>query len=342
MNYRMIDPSVGARPGGRPVRVFKLLSVTMLKVDELSKNYGDFVAVDKISFEAEKGTVFGLLGPNGAGKSTTINCISGLLQPTSGHASVAGHDVVSDGKAARRRLGVVPQELAMYEDLPAVENLRYWGKAYGLRGAGLDARVTDVLETIGLGDRARDLPKEFSGGMKRRLNFGCGIVHKPQLILLDEPTVGVDPQSRARLFDMVEAERDAGACVLYTTHYMEEAERLCDSIAIIDHGKLIAQGTVDELRAKLGARDVLQLSGSFPLDATRHAIDALIDRGNHDLEVITQEEGNVTLTLSQASQHLPAIFEALSASGGNVTETSLRSPNLETLFLLLTGKELRE
>lgn len=314
----------------------------MLKVEELSKNYGDLVAVDKISFSAGKGTVFGLLGPNGAGKSTAINCISGLLQPTSGHASVAGHDVVSDGKAARRSLGVVPQELALYEDLPAIENLRYWGKAYGLHGQALESRVDEVLETIGLADRAKDLPKEFSGGMKRRLNFGCGVVHRPPVILLDEPTVGVDPQSRARLFDLVESERDAGACILYTTHYMEEAERLCDSVAIIDHGKLVAQGTLGELRAKLGARDVLQLTGSFPVEPTRQAIDTLIQRGNDDLECIAQEENNITLTLSHASQHLPAIFDAVAGSGGSVTETSLRSPNLETLFLLLTGKELRE
>jgi len=314
----------------------------MLKVEELSKNYGDLVAVDNISFESGKGTIFGLLGPNGAGKSTTINCISGLLQPTSGHASIAGHDVVSDGKAARQNLGVVPQEIALYEDLPAVENLRYWGKAYGLRAADLESRVNEVLEYIGLGDRAKDMPKEFSGGMKRRLNFGCGIVHRPPVILLDEPTVGVDPQSRARLFDMVEAERDAGACILYTTHYMEEAERLCDSLAIIDHGKLIAQGTVAELRAKLGARDVLQLNGHFPVEETKRAIAALVDGGNQDLEFIAQEETSISLTLSNASNHLPAIFEAVSGAGGIVTETSLRSPNLETLFLLLTGKELRE
>jgi len=314
----------------------------MLKVEDLSKNYADFVAVDKINFSAEKGQVFGLLGPNGAGKSTTINCISGLLKPTSGHASVVGHDVVSDGKAARQNLGVVPQELALYEDLPAIENLRYWGKAYGLRGAHLESRITEILETIGLGDRARDLPKEFSGGMKRRLNFGCGIVHKPPVILLDEPTVGVDPQSRARLFEMVEAERDAGACVLYTTHYMEEAERLCDSLAIIDHGKIIAQGTVDALRAQLGALDVLHVNGGFPVDAIKAAIDRLSANGLPDLEIIAQEENSITLTLSQASQHLPAIFAAITAAGGNVSETSLRSPNLETLFLLLTGKELRE
>ncbi len=314
----------------------------MLTVNELSKNYGDFVAVDRISFSAAAGQVFGLLGPNGAGKSTAINCISGLLKPTSGHASVAGHDVVSDGKAARSKLGVVPQELALYDDLPAIENLRFWGKAYGLGGKELNDRVAEVLETIGLGDRATDLPKEFSGGMKRRLNFGCGVVHKPPVILLDEPTVGVDPQSRARLFDLVEAERDAGACVLYTTHYMEEAERLCDSLAIIDHGKLIAQGSVAELRAKLGARDVLQLTGHFPVEPTKQAIAALIERGNADLEFLAQQEDSITLTLSQASQHLPAIYEAVAGTGGSVTETSLRSPNLETLFLLLTGKELRE
>ncbi|MCP5093387.1 MAG: ATP-binding cassette domain-containing protein [Gammaproteobacteria bacterium] len=311
----------------------------MLTVDKLIKQYGDLTAVDNVSFEASKGTIFGLLGPNGAGKSTTINCISGLLSPTSGHVSVAGADIVKDGKKAKRSLGVVPQELALYDDLPAIENLKYWGKAYGLRGSALDTRVQAVLDHIGLADRAKDLPKTFSGGMKRRLNFGCGIVHRPGVLLLDEPTVGVDPQSRQRLFEMVEAERDAGACVLYTTHYMEEAERLCDSLAIIDHGKLIAQGSVAELKAKLGARDVLQLNGEFPGTAVRAA---LADRGIGDLEVISQEDGVLTLTMSSASQHLPTIFETITSAGGSVAETSLRSPNLETLFLLLTGKELRE
>ena len=314
----------------------------MLEVQSLVKQYGDITAVDDVTFAAAKGSVFGLLGPNGAGKSTTINCISGLLSPTSGHVTVAGADIVREGKKAKRSLGVVPQELALYEDLPAVENLRYWGKAYGLRGAELETRLGEVLEHIGLADRARDLPRTFSGGMKRRLNFGCGIVHKPQVLLLDEPSVGVDPQSRQRLFDMVEAERDAGACVLYTTHYMEEAERLCDMLAIIDRGKLIAQGTVNELKSQLGARDVLQLNGEFPEHGVRSVVDELKDRGMPDLELLTEEHDSVTLTLSSASQHLPAIFAALAAGGGSVAETSLRSPNLETLFLLLTGKELRE
>ena len=314
----------------------------MLNVENLVKQYGDLTAVDSVSFHAQKGRVFGLLGPNGAGKSTTINCISGLLSPTSGHITIGGADIVREGKKAKRYLGIVPQELALYEDLPAAENLNYWGEAYGLRGRKLDTRVAEVLEHIGLADRAKDLPKTFSGGMKRRLNFGCGIVHKPELLLLDEPTVGVDPQSRQRLFEMVEAERSAGACVLYTTHYMEEAERLCDSLAIIDHGQIIATGTVAELKDELGARDVLQLTGEFPDKAIKDVVDALVASGLHDLELISEEEGSVTLTLSSASQHLSVIFAAITAKGGSIAETSLRSPNLETLFLLLTGKELRE
>jgi ABC-2 type transport system ATP-binding protein len=314
----------------------------MLAVENLVKQYGDFVAADGVSFEAGRGIVFGLLGPNGAGKSTAINCISGLLKPTSGRISVNGHDVINDARNARQSLGVVPQELAIYEDLPAIENLRYWGRAYGLRGNDLEARVAEVLTYIGLGDRAKELPKKFSGGMKRRLNFGCGIVHKPGVILLDEPTVGVDPQSRERLFDLVKAEREAGACILYTTHYMEEAERLCDSLAIIDHGKIIALGTVAELRAQLGARDVLQLSGIFPEEESKAAMQILAKDRIRDLEIIARTESSLTLTLSDGSHHLPLIFESLASAGGSVTETSLRRPNLETLFLLLTGKELRE
>jgi ABC-2 type transport system ATP-binding protein len=313
----------------------------MLLVEHLVKQYGDFIAVDDVSFEAKAGAVFGLLGPNGAGKSTAINCISGLLAPTAGHITVSGHDVIKDGKAARRSLGVVPQELALYEDLPAVENLRYWGKAYGLRGKALEDRVATVLEHIGLVDRAKDLPKEFSGGMKRRLNFGCGVVHEPKVLLLDEPTVGVDPQSRAKLFELVEVARDEGACVLYTTHYMEEAERLCDSLAIMDSGKLIALGTVNELKAQLGARDALQLSGAFPADPTRNAVDELAAE-IPDLEMLSQTEDTLMLTLSSASHHLPKVFAAITEAGGRVSETSLRSPNLETLFLLLTGNELRQ
>src|SRR5271154_2789333 len=226
----------------------------MIEVEQLRKQYGEVVAVQDVSFTAQPGEIFGLLGPNGAGKTTTIGCISSLLTPTSGHIRVMGHDVVRDGVAARRSMGVVPQEIALYDDLSADENLSYWGGAQGLRGAELRDRIRETLALTGLSDRAKEPIKRYSGGMKRRLNFACGVVHRPRVLLLDEPTVGVDPQSRVRLLELVREQARAGACVLYTTHYMEEAETLCDRLAIVDRGRIIAQGTLAELRAMLGGR----------------------------------------------------------------------------------------
>ena len=197
----------------------------MIEVEAVHKQYDDLKAVDDVSFTAEPGKVFGLLGPNGAGKSTTIGCISGLIEPTSGRVRVLGHDVIIERRAARESLGVVPQELALYEDLSAKENLVYWGSAYGLRGAYLYNRISDVLAVTGLLDRATEPVKRFSGGMKRRLNLACALVHAPKVLLLDEPTAGVDPQSRVRLLELVREQAANGTCVLYTTHYMEEAER---------------------------------------------------------------------------------------------------------------------
>jgi ABC-2 type transport system ATP-binding protein len=309
----------------------------LIKVEGLRKQYGDLIAVDDVSFAAEPGAIFGLLGPNGAGKTTTIGCISGLLKPTAGRISVLGHDVITDGPASRRQLGVVPQELALYEDLSARENLLFWGAAYGVRGEALKRRVTDVLELIGLLDRAKEPVKKFSGGMKRRLNFACGIVHGPKTLLLDEPTVGVDPQSRVRLLDLVRAETDKGTCVLYTTHYMEEAEKLCDRLAIIDHGKIIAAGSLSELRALLGERDVLRLSGRFDAAAVTGPLSRL-----DDVEVVQIEDEGLTLAARDASQRLPEIFRVLSSAGGEVRETTVTQPSLESLFIKLTGKELRE
>src|ERR1700733_5866897 len=216
----------------------------MIEVEQLRKQYGDIAAVKDVTFTAHTGEIFGLLGPNGAGKTTTIGCISSLLTPTAGHIRVMGHDVVRDGVAARRSIGVVPQEIALYEDLSARENLSYWGGAQGMRNPKLRERIQQVLELTGLQNRAREPVKQFSGGMKRRLNFACGILHSPKVLLLDEPTVGVDPQSRVRLLDLVRAQAQAGTCVIYTTHYMEEAEALCDRLAIMDHGKVIAAGTL--------------------------------------------------------------------------------------------------
>jgi len=309
----------------------------MIEVEQLRKEYGDLTAVDGVSFTARPGEIFGLLGPNGAGKTTTIGCISGLLAPTSGRVRVMGHDVVREGMAARQALGVVPQEIALYEELSAVENLKYWGGAQGLRNPLLGERIQKVLELTGLGDRAREPVKRFSGGMKRRLNFACGIVHQPQVLLLDEPTVGVDPQSRMRLLELVRAEAQAGTCVLYTTHYMEEAETLCDRLAIVDHGKVIAAGTLAELRSMLEQRDLLRLSGVFQPAAARAAV-APIDH----IEVVQAEENLLVLSLVDASRKLPAIFAALEAAGSEVRGTTLTQPSLESLFIKLTGKELRE
>jgi ABC-2 type transport system ATP-binding protein len=309
----------------------------MIEVQNLKMSYGDVLAVDDVSFEAAAGSIFGLLGPNGAGKSTTIGCISGLLRPSEGSVRVLGHDVVRDGSAARASLGIVPQELALYEDLSARENLAYWGAAYGLRGDALKQRVNEVLAIISLEGRAKEPSKNFSGGMQRRLNFGCGIVHRPQVLLLDEPTVGVDPQSRVSLLDLVRAEAARGTCVLYTTHYMEEAQDLCQQLAIMDHGKVIALGDMSELRGMNGERDLLRLTGHFDPERITPAVTSL-----EGTEAVHVETDSVMLAVEDASKRLPAIFKALGEAGAEVRETTLSQPSLESLFIKLTGRELRE
>ncbi|NNE44654.1 MAG: ATP-binding cassette domain-containing protein, partial [Gemmatimonadetes bacterium] len=247
------------------------------------------------------------------------------------------HDVVGDGRRSREKLGVVPQELALYEDLSARENLNYWGSAYGLRGDALKERIAAVLDAVNLTDRAKEPVKNYSGGMKRRLNFGCGIVHGPQVLLLDEPTVGVDPQSRVAILELVREQVRRGTCVLYTTHYMEEAETLCDQLAIVDHGNVIAAGTLEELRSVMGERDLLRLTGTFDAAAVRRTIGAL-----DGVEVVSAEADAVTLAAQHASGRLPEFFAALAADGAVIRETTMTRPSLESLFIKLTGKELRE
>lgn len=311
--------------------------MTALSVENLRKAFGETTAVDGISFVAAPGEIFGLLGPNGAGKSTTLNCVCGLLPPTGGRILVMGKDIVTAGAEARGPLGVVPQELALYEDLNARENLEYWGGASGMRGPALKQRALEVLESIGLLDRAAEPVKRFSGGMKRRLNFGCGIMHRPQLLLLDEPTVGVDPQSRVRLLELVREQAKDGAAVVYTTHYMEEAEMLCDRLAIVDRGRVIAQGSLTELRALMGERDLLTLSGVFHPDAARTALAQLAG-----IELLQGSESQMVLSAAGASKRLPAIFTALDTAGSDIRDTTLTQPTLESLFIKLTGKQLRE
>ena len=309
----------------------------MIEVEDLRKEFDELVAVGGVSFEARPGEIFGLLGPNGAGKSTTINCICGLLRPTAGRVRVMGRDVVSDGPAARAALGVAPQEIALYDELSAAENLAYWGGAQGLRGAELKQRSQAILETVGLADRAKDLVKTFSGGMKRRLNFAAAAVHRPKVVLLDEPTVGVDPQSRVRLIELVRSQAAEGNTVLYTTHYMEEAEQICDRLAIVDGGRVIAYGTMEELRAMMGERDLLRLSGRFDGSGAAAALAKL-----EELEVVQSDAEQLTLALPRASSRLPEVFGAIGEVGGEIRDTTLTRPSLETLFLKLTGRELRE
>lgn len=309
----------------------------MIEVENLEKKYGDVLAVNDVTFTASPAKIFGLLGPNGAGKSTTIGCISGLLEPSAGRVRVLGHDVVAEPRAARAELGVVPQELALYEDLSATENLRFWGAACGLRGKMLSQRVREVLAATGLADRAKEPVKRFSGGMKRRLNLGCGVVHRPKVLLLDEPTVGVDAQSRVRLLEVVRQQVAEGACVLYTTHYLEEAEALCDQLAIIDRGKIIAAGTLAELRGRVGQRDTVRLLGHFEPAGAREAL-----RQIDGVEIVVARPEELRLALADASRKLPDLFAVLSSNGSAVRETTVTRPSLESLFIHLTGKELRE
>lgn len=308
----------------------------MIEVQALVKHFGELVAVDGLSFQASAGQIFGLLGPNGAGKSTTISCLSGLVPPTSGAVRVAGHDMQREPQAAKRGLGIVPQEIALYEDLSARENLRFWAGLHGLAGSAFDQRAAELLDAVGLTDRAKEPVKQFSGGMQRRLNFACGVVHRPAVLLCDEPTAGVDPQSRVHLLDLVRAERDAGTCVLYTTHYMEEAEELCDELLIVDHGKAIASGTLAELRAQAGEKDLLLLQGRFEAD-----VDAALLAGA-GFELLAAEETQLHLAATDAPHKLAGLFARLESAGAEVSETQLRRPSLESLFIKLTGRELRE
>src|SRR4051812_20505466 len=263
----------------------------LIRVEALTKKFGDKTAVDNLSFGVDGGEIYGLLGPNGAGKTTTLSMLSGLLAPDSGRITFEGVDLASDPLRCKRRLGIVPQDVAIYEELSATENVRFWGSLYGLSGKALGQAVEEALARVGLSGRARDAVKTFSGGMKRRLNLALGLVHSPRALLLDEVTVGIDPQARASILEVVRAVADAGTAVIYTSHYLEEAERLCDRIGIVDHGKILAEGTLDELKAKLGEEEVVTLWGRFGAEAARAAL-----AGLPAARVISAEDGRVALT----------------------------------------------
>ena len=309
----------------------------VLRATGLRKVFGDLVAVDDVSVHIAPKETYGLLGPNGAGKTTAISMIAGLLEPDAGEAIVDGHRVTTRTVRARAAIGLVPQELAIYPDLTGRENLDFFGKLYGLSGRVLAARVDEVLEVIGLTDRAGDLTGEFSGGMQRRLNIGVGLLHRPKLLILDEPTVGVDPQSRNAILESVESLAGEGMAVLYTTHYMEEAERLCDRIGILDQGDVKAEGTRRELVALVGERDRISLSAPGPLDAAVEAARRL-----DGVASVSARPGGLDVVVDDASSLLPRLLAEVSATGVQITGVEVAQPDLEAVFLHLTGKALRD
>ncbi|HET7089950.1 MAG TPA: ATP-binding cassette domain-containing protein [Anaerolineae bacterium] len=308
-----------------------------IEVQSLHRSRGEVKAVQGVTFSVSQGEIFSLLGPNGAGKTTTILVLSCLLRPDEGDALVMGHSVRRDPMGVKSVLGVVPQDLALYEDLSARENLAFWGKMYGLRGAALKRRVDEVLEIIGLSDRAKGRVGKFSGGMKRRVNIGVALLHKPQVIYMDEPTVGIDPQSRRSILDSVVSLKNEGMTVLYTTHYMEEAQELSDHIAIMDHGKLIALGTHEELVKIVGELDRITLTINAESARVLEAWKAV--RG---VEHLSAEDGTVSLLVDDSNQVLPRLFDAASANGVRITSVDIQEPNLEAVFLHLTGRALRD
>lgn len=308
-----------------------------IEVQNLKKTFGEVRAVDGASFAAAPGEVLSLLGPNGAGKTTAISMLSGLIEPTAGEASIMGHSVTREPAAAKASLGVVPQDIALYPDLSARENLTFWGKMYGLRGPALNSRVDEVLEIIGLTDRQKDRVSKFSGGMKRRVNIGAALLHKPAVIIMDEPTVGIDPQSRRHILENVKELNQQGMTVLYTTHYMEEAAELSDHIAIMDMGKVIAYGTHDELIRLVGEQTRIDLTINAGADKV---LDAW--RATQGVTSIDATDGRVTVLVDDSNRALPRLFEASAAANVRITSVDIQEPNLETVFLHLTGRALRD
>ncbi|MEW5987904.1 MAG: ABC transporter ATP-binding protein [Chloroflexota bacterium] len=308
-----------------------------IRVAGLDKRFGETHAVKSISFDVQRGEIFSLLGPNGAGKSTTISMISGLLRPDAGEAAVMGHSITQSPQAAKACIGVVPQEIALYDDLTARENLEFWGKMVGLRGPALAQRVGEVLAMIGLVERQKERVGKYSGGMKRRVNVGVALLHKPAVIIMDEPTVGIDPQSRRHILDGVKQLNQEGVTVLYTTHYMEEAQELSNHIAIMDHGRLIASGTHEELVRIVGQQDRLELQLSAPSAETLN-----LWRDTPGVDRVTSENGVVTVLADDSNQILPRLFDAANAQGVRITAVDIQQPNLESVFLHLTGRALRD
>jgi ABC-2 type transport system ATP-binding protein len=323
----------------------------VLVCEGLVRRFGDRVAVDHVGFTIAPGETYGLLGPNGSGKTTTISMVAGILAPDEGTVRVLGRPMTTSASDAKRTVGLVPQELALYEDLTARENLRFFGRLQGMGRGRLRSRIDHVLELVGLSERANDRVEEYSGGMKRRINIAIGLLHEPALLILDEPTVGVDPQSRNQVLESIHQLGGAGLSVLYTTHYMEEAERLCDRVGILDGGVMIAEGTKSELVAGVGEHDTIIVAGDLPADdlpaddqAARTAFDAFDRRlaGVAGVRSVQRTLRGLEVGADHAGTVLGPVVAAATGVGMTISGIEVREPNLEAVFLELTGRGLRD
>jgi ABC-2 type transport system ATP-binding protein len=310
--------------------------VPLLEVSRLAKAFASIRAVDEVSFRVEPGEIYGLLGPNGAGKTTTLSMICGLLQPDAGEVMVDGASFASDPHRAQRVMGVVPQEVALYEELSGRENLEFWGRMAGLDAATARARAGELLEALSLTDRARDPVKKYSGGMKRRVNLGAALMHRPRLLLLDEPTVGIDPQARANILEFIRGLCAGGTGILYTTHYLEEAELLCQRVGIIDHGRLLAEGTLGQLQERLGGDRLFVLEGDLA-GAQPEIWPGFRERFR------TLQQTDRQLTVAAIGSRDPAeCLRELLAFPVHAENVTVKRPSLNDVFLQLTGRDLRE
>lgn len=310
----------------------------IIEIKNVTKRYEDKLAVDNISFTIEKGELFGLLGPNGAGKSTLIAMICGLTKIDQGEIIVNGHSITKEPVLAKEHIGLVPQEIALYENISAIDNLKFWGKMYGLRGSVLKERIDEVLEATGLKDRAKEKISTFSGGMKRRINIACAVMHRPKIVVMDEPTVGIDPQSRNNILEFTRNLcKKYGSTLIYTSHYMEEVEALCNKVVIIDEGKIIAKGTPSEIkRMAMNEERVEIVTKGYKLE-----VNLKLKKINNVREV-DYKDSILTVIMRESQSSLQEIIEVLVQSEIRIQDISIKTPTLETVFLSLTGKKLRD
>lgn len=311
--------------------------MNVLEIRNLTKKFGDFIAVDNMNLSVREGEIFGFLGANGAGKSTTINMISSLLRITKGEIELLGRNIVKESKFAKMNIGIVPQDLAIYEEMSAYENVSFFAGLYGLRGSLLKERTVEALDFVGLGDKHKALPKSFSGGMKRRLNIACAIAHRPKLIIMDEPTVGIDPQSRNYILNSVRMLNRMGCSIIYTSHYMEEVEEICTRIAIVDHGKIIAEGTKEQLKSIItDTKEIwigVKKEDALDLEALKRISGIISAR---------LEEQTIKIVSKAEINNLNWIIQQLIKDQVEISSVEEQAPNLETVFLTLTGRNLRD